>query len=135
MIGLLIVTHGDLAREFIAATEHVVGPLERCDAICIGPDDDLEDRRNDIRDGIKTLDTGSGVLILTDMFGGTPSNLAISQLEAGKVEVLAGINLPMMIKLAESRSVMALEALAEAGEVAGQRYIARASTVLDGATK
>lgn len=135
MIGLLIVTHGDLAREFIAATEHVVGPLKHCDAICIGPDDDLEDRRNDIRDAIKTLDTGAGVLILTDMFGGTPSNLAISQLAPGKVEVLAGINLPMMIKLAESRSAMALDALAEAGEVAGRRYIARASTVLVGASK
>jgi len=135
MIGLLIVTHGDLAREFIAATEHVVGPLEHCDAICIGADDDLEDRRNDIRDCIQTLDTGKGVLILTDMFGGTPSNLAISQMTPGKVEVLAGINLPMMIKLAESRQSLPLDELAEAGETAGQRYIARASKVLEGANK
>jgi PTS system mannose-specific IIA component len=135
MIGFLIVTHGDLAREFIAATEHVVGPLEQCEAVCIGADDDLEERRNDIRARIDKLDSGSGVLILTDMFGGTPSNLAISQMAPGKVEVLAGINLPMMIKLAESRSSLPLDALAEAGEKAGQRYVARAARVLEGASK
>lgn len=133
MIGFLVVTHGNLAREFIAAAEHVVGPLEKCDAICIGPDDDLGKRRNDIRDKIGELDSGSGVLILTDMFGGTPSNLAISQMARGKVEVLAGINLPMMIKLAESRTELPLDALAEAGEAAGQRYVARAAKVLEGA--
>ena len=121
MIGFLIVTHGNLAREFVAATEHVVGPLAQCEAMCIGPDDDLEERRNDIRDRIKALNSGSGVLILTDMFGGTPSNLAISQMVPGQVEVLAGINLPMMIKLAESRSTLPLDALAEASEAAGQR--------------
>jgi mannose PTS system EIIA component len=132
MIGLLIVTHGELAREFVAATEHVVGPLEQCDAICIGADDDLEERRNDICQRIAALNTGKGVLILTDMFGGTPSNLAISQLARGKVEVLAGVNLPMMIKLAESRSTLDLEALADAGEVAGKRYVARVSKVLAG---
>jgi len=135
MIGFLIVTHGDLAREFIAATEHVVGPLEHCEAICIGADDDLEERRNDIRASIQTLDSGNGVLILTDMFGGTPSNLAISQMSRGKVEVLAGINLPMMIKLAESRQSLPLDDLAEAGEAAGQRYIARASKVLESSSK
>lgn len=132
MIGLLIVTHGELAREFVAATEHVVGPLEQCDAVCIGADDDLEERRNDISQRIAALDTGKGVLILTDMFGGTPSNLAISQLARGKVEVLAGVNLPMMIKLAESRSTLDLEALADAGEAAGKRYVARVAKVLDG---
>ncbi|WP_421789810.1 PTS sugar transporter subunit IIA [Hyphobacterium sp.] len=134
MIGFLIVTHGDLAREFIAATEHVVGPLENCEAICIGPDDDLAQRRNDIRDRIAALDSGSGVLILTDMFGGTPSNLAISQMVRGKIEVLAGINLPMMIKLAESRELMDVGSLAEAGEAAGQRYVARAVKVLENAS-
>lgn len=133
MIGFLVVSHGNLAREFVAATEHVVGPLDQCESICIGPDDDLGERRNDIRAKIAELDTGSGVLILTDMFGGTPSNLAISQMARGKVEVLAGINLPMMIKLAESRESMSLEALAEAGEAAGQRYVARAAKVLEGA--
>lgn len=135
MIGFLIVTHGNLAREFVAATEHVVGPVEYCEAMCIGPDDDLAERRSDIRDRIKSLDTGSGVLILTDMFGGTPSNLAISQMAPGKVEVLAGINLPMMIKLVESRNTLALDALAEAGEAAGQRYVARAMKVFEGSAK
>lgn len=135
MIGFLIVTHGNLAREFVAATEHVVGPLDYCEAICIGPDDDLAERRSDIQSRIKALDTGSGVLILTDMFGGTPSNLAISQMVPGKVEVLAGINLPMMIRLSESRTSLALDALAEAGEAAGQRYVARAVKVLEGTAK
>lgn len=135
MIGFLIVTHGNLAREFVAATEHVVGELEQCEAVCIGPDDDLADRRDDLRQRISRLDTGAGVLILTDMFGGTPSNLAISQMSPGKVEVLAGINLPMMIKLAEARETLGLEALAEAGEKAGQRYVARAARVLESASK
>ncbi|WP_421788513.1 PTS sugar transporter subunit IIA [Hyphobacterium sp.] len=135
MIGFLIVTHGELAREFLAATEHVVGALEQCEAVCIGADDDLAERRDDLSERIRRLDTGSGVLILTDMFGGTPSNLAISQLSPGKVDVLAGINLPMMIKLVESRETLGLEALAEAGEQAGQRYIARAARVLESANK
>jgi len=101
-------------------------------AVCIGPDDDMEKRRADIRQAIADADRGEGVLVLTDMFGGTPSNLAISLLEAGKVEIIAGVNLPMLIKLAEARSRADLDSLARMGEDAGKRYIAIASNVLEG---
>jgi PTS system mannose-specific IIA component len=104
MIGIVVVTHGRLADELVAATEHVVGPLEACTSISIGPDDDMERRREDIRQAVEEADSGSGVIILTDMFGGTPSNLSISLLDKGKVEVVAGANLPMLIKLAEART-------------------------------
>lgn len=135
MIGLVIVSHGRLADELVAATEHVVGPMDALLAVCIGPDDDMERRRADIRQSIADADRGEGVLVLTDMFGGTPSNLAISLLEAGKVEVIAGVNLPMLIKLAEARSRADLDSLARMGVDAGKRYIAIASTVLEGAGK
>lgn len=135
MIGLVIVSHGRLADELVAATEHVVGPMDALLAVCIGPDDDMERRRADIRDSIADADRGEGVLILTDMFGGTPSNLAISLLDPGKVEVIAGVNLPMLIKLAEARSRADLDSLARMGVDAGKRYIAIASSVLEGAGK
>src|SRR5881227_3444776 len=102
MIGLVLVTHGRLAAEFRSALEHVVGPQKQIEAVTIGPDDDVEQRRNDI-EAVKRVDSGQGVAILTDMFGGTPSNLAISVMGRPKVEVLAGINLPMLIKLAKVR--------------------------------
>lgn len=133
MIGIVVVTHGRLADELIAATEHVVGPLEACAAIAIGPDDDIEKRRDDIREAVEETDQGQGVAILTDMFGGTPSNLAISLLERGRVEVIAGANLPMLIKLAEARTRMPVAELAESAAEAGKRYIAVASKLLDGA--
>jgi len=133
MIGIIIVTHGRLAEEFVAAAEHVVGPLDQCAAICIGPDDDVEQRRDDIRDAVETVDGGNGVIILTDMFGGTPSNLAISLIDKGQVEVVAGVNLPMMIKLAEARGQAGLDELAQMAAEAGRRYVAVASDVLDGA--
>ena len=132
MIGVVVVSHGRLADEFVAAAEHVVGPLEAFTPVCIGPDDDMEKRRDDIRQAVADADKGDGVLVLTDMFGGTPSNLAISLLEKNKVEVIAGINLPMLIKLAEARNEASLDALAQMGEEAGKRYIAVASKVLDG---
>ncbi len=135
MIGVVVVSHGRLADEFVAATEHVVGPMDAFLAVCIGPDDDMEKRRADIRQAIADADRGEGVLVLTDMFGGTPSNLAISLLETGKVEVIAGVNLPMLIKLAEARSRADLDSLARMGEAAGKRYIAIASTVLEGSGK
>ncbi|MBO6728807.1 MAG: PTS sugar transporter subunit IIA [Maricaulis sp.] len=135
MIGLVIVSHGRLADELVAATEHVVGPMDALLAVCIGPDDDMERRRGDIRDSIADADRGEGVLVLTDMFGGTPSNLAISLLDPGKVEVIAGVNLPMLIKLAEARSRTDLDSLARMGVDAGKRYIAIASSVLEGAGK
>jgi len=133
MIGIVIVTHGRLAEELVAATEHVVGPLDSCLAVCIGADDDIEKRRDDIRDAIQQADTGSGVVIITDMFGGTPSNLSISLLEKGRVEVIAGANLPMLIKLAEARTRLGLRELADCASEAGKRYIAVASRILDDA--
>ncbi len=103
MIGMVLVTHGRLAAEFIAALEHVVGPQSHIAAVCIGPEDDMEKRRGDILDSVRTVDSGEGVVLLTDMFGGTPSNLAISVMDRAKIEVIAGINLPMLIKLASLR--------------------------------
>ncbi|MCW5725576.1 MAG: PTS sugar transporter subunit IIA [Maricaulaceae bacterium] len=135
MIGVVIVTHGRLAEELIAAAEHVVGPLDAVAAVNVAPDDDLETRRADIRAAAAAADSGGGVLILTDMFGGTPSNLAMSLVEKGRREVVAGINLPMLIKLAEARGRLNLDDLAEAAAQAGRRYIAVASTILDGAAK
>lgn len=130
MIGIVVVTHGRLADELVAATEHVVGPLEACSAISIGADDDMERRRDDIRAAVNAADKGDGVVILTDMFGGTPSNLAISLLEKGRIEVIAGANLPMLIKLAEARSRLSVDELADSAVDAGKRYIAVASRIL-----
>jgi len=132
MIGLVLVTHGKLAVEFRAALEHVVGRQAQIETVSIGPDDDVERRRADILDSVNKVSDGSGVILLTDMFGGTPSNLAISVMEAGKVEVVAGVNLPMLIKLASVRSDQPLaKAIADAQE-AGRKYINVASQVLDG---
>ena len=103
MIGMVLVTHGRLAEELVAALEHVVGPQTAVVSVCIGPDDDMEQRRQDILDGVASVDDGAGVVLLTDMFGGTPSNLAISVLDKANVEVIAGVNLPLLIKLASVR--------------------------------
>jgi mannose PTS system EIIA component len=130
MIGMVLVTHGRLAAEFIAALEHVVGPQKSIEAICIGPDDDMERRRQDIRDAIKRVEAGHGVVILTDMFGGTPSNLAISFMERSKVEVIAGINLPMLIKLASLRQTEPLGSAVTGAQEAGRKYINVASQLL-----
>ena len=130
MIGLVIVTHGGLANEFRAALEHIVGPQEQVRTISIGPDDDMETRRSEILSAVNAVDTGEGTVLLTDMFGGTPSNLAISVMEEAKVEVIAGVNLPMLIKLASVRGESALQdAIAEAQE-AGRKYISVASQIL-----
>jgi len=134
MIGLLLVTHGRLADEFLAALEHVVGPQERIEAVSIGADDDMGQRRQDIVDAVSRVASGEGVVILTDMFGGTPSNLAISVMEAkqdgGPVEVIAGLNLPMLIKLAQARGNSEFSALVEAAQAAGRKYISVASALL-----
>jgi len=132
VIGLVIVTHGQLAVELRRAAEHVVGPQEHIETVCIGPDDDMERRRDDIRAAVTRADQDKGVILLTDMFGGTPSNLAISMLKDGSVEVLAGVNLPMLIKLAEARKTANLMEAAEKAKDAGQRYIAIASKILAG---
>jgi PTS system mannose-specific IIA component len=130
MIGLVLVTHGRLAEEFVTAMVHVVGPQERVATIAIGPDDDMEERRADIAAAIAAVDTGRGVIVLTDLFGGTPSNLAISLMERGRVEVIAGMNLPMLIRLGSARkSMKVVEAVAAARE-AGRKYISVASEVL-----
>ena len=132
MIGLVLVTHGRLAIEFRSALEHVVGPQRQLEAITIGPDDDVEQCRKNILDAVKRVDSGEGVAILTDMFGGTPSNLAISCMSRPKVEVLAGINLPMLVKLAKVREERSLpDAIAMAQE-AGRKYVTIASRVLAG---
>lgn len=131
MIGLVIVTHGRLAEEFVAATEHVVGPQEAMRAVAIGPDDDMDIRKSEIQDAVKEVNEGDGVIILTDMFGGTPSNLAISLMEKGKVEVLAGINLPMLIKLTSIREDKSLEQALEEAQASGKKYINVASKVLN----
>ncbi|HEX2655185.1 MAG TPA: PTS sugar transporter subunit IIA [Xanthobacteraceae bacterium] len=132
MIGIVLVTHGRLALEFRAALEHVVGPQSQIEAVVIGPDDDVERRRRDIIEAVAGVDSGDGVVILTDMFGGTPSNLSISVMNKPKVEVLAGINLPMLVKLAKVREECPLgEAVVQAQE-AGRKYITVASRVLAG---
>jgi mannose PTS system EIIA component len=130
MIGIVLVTHGRLAAEFVAAMEHVVGPQKNVASICIDADDDMEVRRADIANAVKAVDTGRGVVILTDMFGGTPSNLAISLLSGGHVEVIAGVNLPMLIRLASVRGEMKLSEAVVAAQEAGRKYISVASKIL-----
>ena len=130
MIGLVLVTHGRLAEEFHHAVEHVVGPQENFETVCIGADDDMEKRREDIVAAVSKADQGQGVIILTDMFGGTPSNLAISVLDAGRVEVIAGVNLPMLIKLTSIRQSGDMEASLREAQDAGRKYINVASQVL-----
>jgi PTS system mannose-specific IIA component len=132
MIGMVLVTHGHLATEFRAALEHVVGPQRGIETITIGPEDDMEQRRQDIVSAVASVDTGQGVVLLTDMFGGTPSNLAISVMDRTKVEVVAGINLPMLIKLASVRELASLEVAVTQAQEAGRKYINIASRVLNG---
>ena len=132
MIGMVLVTHGNLAQEFISALEHVVGPQRRMKAVCIGPDDDMEKRREEILRSVAAVDEGDGVVLLTDMFGGTPSNLAISIMDNAKVEVIAGVNLPMLIKLASVRTRQSLEEAVACAQEAGRKYISVASYVLAG---
>ena len=130
MIGLILVTHGRLAEEFINAMEHVVGAQRDMVGVCIGPHDDMEKRRKEIADAIRRVDSGNGVMVLTDLFGGTPSNLAISLMQAGRVEVIAGINLPMLIRLAGARKCMGVGDAARAARDAGRNYITIASEFL-----
>ena len=132
MIGLVLVTHGHLATEFRSALEHVVGPQKQIATIAIAPDDDIEGRRSEILEAIHAVDSGQGVVVLTDMFGGTPSNLAISAMNGGKVEVLAGINLPMLIKLASVREDKLIDDAVGCAQEAGRKYINIASRLLAG---
>lgn len=132
MIGMVLVTHGALATEFRSALEHVVGAQENLATISIGPDDDMEQRRSDIVAAIDAVEAGKGVVLLTDMFGGTPSNLAISLMEKGEVEVVAGINLPMLIKLVSVRENLDMDAAVQSAQEAARKYISVASQVLQG---
>ncbi|MGB7288264.1 MAG: PTS sugar transporter subunit IIA [Salaquimonas sp.] len=132
MIGIVLVTHGQLAHEFQMAVEHVVGPQELMATIAIGPDDDVEKRRQDILDAVAEVNAGKGVIILTDMFGGTPSNLAISVMQSGIVEVIAGVNLPMLIKLASIRDSDDMAGALTAAQDSGRKYINVASALLSG---
>lgn len=132
MIGLVLVTHGRLAEEFKAALEHVVGPQTQVATIAIGPEDNMEQRRQDILGAVEEVNTGAGVVLLTDMFGGTPSNLAISVMDGKTIEVIAGVNLPMLIKLASVRADRSLADAVEEARKAGQKYISVASQVLSG---
>jgi PTS system mannose-specific IIA component len=132
MIGLVIVTHGSLAEHFLAAMEHVVGPQEKIETVSIGADDDMERRRGDIVSAAARVEEGDGVIILTDMFGGTPSNLAISVMEKANAEVIAGVNLPMLIKLASIRGDKPLKEAVAAAHDAGRKYINVASWLLGG---
>jgi mannose PTS system EIIA component len=134
MIGIVIVTHGGLALEFRAAMEHVVGPQKNVETISIGPEDDMEERRRDILAAVKRADQGAGVVVLTDMFGGTPSNLAISVMNEARVEVIAGVNLPMLIKLASVRNDVPLAKAVDLAKDSGRKYISVASQVLSGET-
>jgi len=131
MIGLVLVTHGALAIEFKSALEHVVGPQENCETVSIGPEDDMQERRNDILAAIDAADTGGGVVILTDMFGGTPSNLAISVMQNREVEVIAGVNLPMLVKPARVRADLPIKDAVRVSAEAGRKYINVANDVLD----
>ena len=130
MIGLVLVTHGQLATEFRHAVEHVVGPQDNFETVAIGADDDMEQRRRDIVDAVGRVDTGTGVIVLTDMFGGTPSNLAISVMESGRTEVIAGMNLPMLIKLSSIRKGDNMSAALDEAQAAGRKYINVASQLL-----
>ena len=130
MIGLVLVTHGNLAREFVVAMEHVVGKQDQIAAICIGPDDDMEERRAEIAEAVEAVEGGSGVIVLTDLFGGTPSNLSISLMRPEKVEVIAGMNLPMLIRLASARQSMSVTDAVAAARDAGKKYISVASEIL-----
>jgi mannose PTS system EIIA component len=132
MIGMVLVTHGRLADELRSAMEHVVGAQRNVDTVCIGPEDSMEDRKAEIEACIGRCDTGDGVVLLTDMFGGTPCNLAISMMERKGIEVIAGVNLPMLVKLAKVRSKQPLADAVNCAEDAGRKYIAAASHVLHG---
>ena len=130
MIGLVFVTHGDLAKGFKAAMEHVVGEQKQVECVCIGPNDDMDVRRQEILNRAKSVDSGNGVLLCTDMFGGTPSNLAISIMDRAKVEILAGVNLPMLIKIASLRKEQDLKNTVGGAQEAGKKYINVASQLL-----
>ena len=130
MIGIIIVTHGNLALELKSAMEHILGVQKNIEIICISSDDDLDERKNDIEGSIKKIDNNNGIVMLTDMFGGTPSNLAISFLKTGKIEIISGVNLPMLVKLIGLRDSNDLNGVAQETKNSAQKYISIASEIL-----
>ena len=130
MLGLVLVTHGNLAKEFVSAMQHVVGKQEQIETVCIGPDDNMEERRDEILNKVEKVNSGEGTIVLTDLFGGTPSNLAISIMDKAKVEILAGVNLPMLIKIASLRKEKNLKETVLGAQEAGKKYINIASQLL-----
>ena len=132
MIGIVIVTHGRLAQEIISAMEHMVGPQTHLRAVCIGPEDDIERRRREIAAAANSVDMGDGVVLVTDMYGGTPCNLALTLLERGKIEVLAGANLPSLIKLVDVRAKLPLDKAVKEAIDAGRKYMRAGSVDLAG---
>ena len=130
MIGIIIITHGNLALELKSAMEHILGVQKNIEIICISSDDDLDERKNDIEGSIKKIDNNSGIVMLTDMFGGTPSNLAISFLKTGKIEIISGVNLPMLVKLIGLRDSNDLNGVAQETKDSAQKYISIASEIL-----
>jgi len=130
MIGIVVVSHGKLAHELVRAAEHVVGEQEAFEALSIEVEDDIDQRRDEIRDTVKACNKGKGVIILTDMFGGTPSNLALASLSSGKIDVIGGVNLPMLIHLAQIRTDLTLDEAVQAASDAGKRYIRIGSQVM-----
>jgi PTS system mannose-specific IIA component len=130
MIGIVLVTHGRLAQEIIAAMEHMVGPQPQLRAVCIGPEDDVERRQREIAAAAHSVDTGSGTVLVTDMYGGTPCNLALTLLQRGKIEVLAGANLPSLIKLVDIRGKLPLEQAVKEAIDAGRKYMRAGSADL-----
>jgi PTS system mannose-specific IIA component len=132
MIGIVIVTHGRLAVELLAAVRHIVGPQSHVETVCIGPNDEVEERQSEISAAIKRVDLGTGVVLVTDMFGGTPCNLALTHLKKGKIEVLAGANLPSLIKLISVRTTLSLEKAVREAIEAGRKYMRAGSSELAG---
>ena len=130
MIGLVIVTHGRLAAELVAAMEHIVGPQVAVRSVCVGPEDDLNSRRTEVGESIKDVDRGAGIILLTDMFGGSPSNLCIGQMNRPDIEVLGGVNLPMLVKLAKVRGAMTIGDAVQHAQAAGRKYIGVASEAI-----
>ena len=130
MIGLIIITHGNLALELKSAMEHIIGSQADIEIFCINPDDDIDIQKNNIQNTIKEINKGNGIIMLTDMFGGTPSNLALGFLEPGKIEVLSGVNLPMLIKIGQLRDNKNLLEVEKEGKIAAQKYISIASEIL-----
>ena len=129
-IGIVIVTHGNLGAELLKVLEHVVGHQEKIEVVSIGPEDDMEETRLNILKSVDEVNCGKGAIVLTDMFGGTPSNLAISIMESSKIDVIAGINLPMLVKLTSVRSTLTFTEAVDQAKEAGQKYIMTASQIL-----